>query len=73
VSKDLLERLQRELPEICSDRDLVNAGLFRSALNLYYLRVRQQGPPFFRFGRQIRYYRPDVLKWMEECFHGVEM
>lgn len=29
------------------------------------LRLRGEGPPFFRFGRQVRYRLADVIAWAE--------
>ena len=33
---------------------------------IYNWRVRDEGPPGFRFGRHVRYRRVDVDRWIEE-------
>ncbi len=63
-----LNSLQKKLPEICSDRDLVNnlPEIFKNPGTLTRMRARGQTPSYFSIDPNIYYLRDDVINWLRE-------
>lgn len=65
-----IERLESELPDFVSDRDLIDIGVANTPAHLHHMRVRGQMPPYVRIGSKIRYAKADVIAWYKAqcCF-----
>lgn len=60
-----IEKLGRSLPELVSNQELVDTGLFCSNVHLCLLRKKGEGPPYIRIGGRIKYHREDVIEWLK--------
>lgn len=70
---EFVTRLERDLPEFVSDRDLLTLGIVRTPAHLSLLRSKGQTPPFFKIGASIRYLKGDVISWFKGQCHYPEM
>lgn len=60
--------LEQRLPAICSDQDLVSAGI-ASSPTLCRARKCGSGPSYIRIHRRkIMYLREDILSWMRDIY-----
>lgn len=66
---EFIENLQQVLPERCTDRDLIECGIFTSAQSACLSRRIGNSPGFFKFGRRIIYPKTGVIEWLKENKH----
>ena len=66
-----LNVLEVELPEICSDKDLVEQlpDIFKSLSIIHRMRYRGQTPPYFSIEPNIYYLKGDVLSWLKSRYN----
>lgn len=65
--QDYLTRLESQIPEFASSRDLVRLGIFSSEPALCKARKAGNGPPYIRFSRgRIRYPRVGIIGFLLE-------
>jgi len=64
--------LEVELPEICSDRDLVEhlPNIFKSLSTVHRMRYRGQTPPYFSIEPNIYYLKGDVIAWLKSRYNS---
>jgi len=69
-----LEDLKTELPDICADKDLVDAlpHIFKNPCTLTRMRARGQTPAYFSIDPNIYYLRADVLTWLRSRYQSSE-
>lgn len=68
--QDFINLLERELPLICSDSDLIKHGIFGSVPSASRMRSEKSGPNFLRLGsKKVRYLKGDVLNWVSSRYH----
>jgi excisionase family DNA binding protein len=53
------------LPELFSATELA-AYLGVPVSTIHYWRGKQQGPPAFKLGKQLRFRATDVVRWLDE-------
>lgn len=65
-----LESLKEELPEICTDKILVERlpDIFKSLTYIHRMRIRRQIPPFFCIAPNYFYLRSDVINWLRDRY-----
>lgn len=65
ISKSLIAKLKRKLPELCSVSDLIKIGVYRSEQAAYSGRKTGKCPPHFRLPfRGIVYPRDGVIEFL---------
>lgn len=69
-----LETLKTELPEICTDRDLIEhlPDIFKNHCALTRMRSRGQTPPYFSIAPNIYYLKDDILAWLRSRYQSNE-
>lgn len=67
-----LENLKVKLPEVCSDRDLVEhlPDIFKNQCSLSRMRTRGQTPPYFLVPPHVHYLREDIICWLRDRYQG---
>lgn len=60
-----MEKLKKELPEICDVTDLVKAGFFTSDQQAYNLRKVKKGPEYIRVNGRYKYLRDSIIEFLE--------
>jgi hypothetical protein len=62
--------LEKELPEICTDKILVERlpDIFRSLSSIHRMRTRRQTPAYFFIEPNYFYLKSDVLNWLRERY-----
>jgi len=67
-----LEVLKEELPEICSDKNLVEhlPDIFKNPGTLHRMRARGQAPAHFSIEPNIYYLRDDVVCWLRSRYQS---
>lgn len=66
--EEYIAKINRNLPELASVKDLVSVGIFRNAQTAYAARRQDRGPPFFWFPcRGICYPKSGVIEWLRDC------
>lgn len=69
--EDLIAKLDKQLPEICTIHDLIRAGIVSSRNTMEHYRKKNLGPPFLRVSeRKIFYPKQGVLKWLKESSYA---
>lgn len=63
--EEFILKMEKELPELCSTKDLVALGIYRSAQTAFYSRIRGDGPSYFKLGTRIMYLRASVIEWLK--------
>lgn len=65
---EYLKRLENTLPDPCSVRDLINAGVYSNPTHAYFDRQRGNAPEFFQTGhrQRIKYPRDGVISWLRD-------
>jgi hypothetical protein len=64
---EFIEKLNRELPDVCTVNDLIKVGIISHRNIMNQFRKKKTGPPFLRISdRKIFYPKPGVLKWLRE-------
>jgi len=61
---------QKELGDLCSTKDLVEAGIFSSRHQALRLRQSGKGPKFVKIGNYVLYHLYDVELWVAERLHS---
>lgn len=63
--------IQSVLPETCTAKDLIHAGLYSSAQAIRCARLAGKCPDHFRLGRRIVYPKKSIIEWLKEskCEH----
>lgn len=59
-----IEKIRKELPEVCSVHDLVKFGFFTSEQQAYNSRKNGNGPECFRVNGRYRYLRDSVIEYL---------
>ncbi len=69
---NFLEAIEAKLPEVCSDKHLIEhlPDIFKSSCNLCRMRARGQTPPYFHVSPHIHYLRGDVICWLRSRYQG---
>lgn len=57
--------IDARLPELLSAIELA-AYLGVPVSTIHYWRGKQQGPPAFKLGKQLRFRATDVVRWLDE-------
>ena len=65
-----LTTLERTLPKICADKDLVVSlpTVFKSSPTLVRMRQRGETPPYFFIKPNYHYLREDVINWLQSRY-----
>ncbi len=67
LSKSLIAKIRRKLPDLCSVSDLMKIGIYRSEQAAYEARKRGKAPKHFRLPfRGIVYARDDVIEFLRD-------
>ena len=56
---------EKRLPDLLSAPELA-AYLGVPVATIHYWRGKEQGPPAFKLGKQLRFRASDVAKWLDE-------
>lgn len=66
-----LSSLSAGLPDICSDKDLVNhlPNIFKNHCTLTRMRSRGQTPAYFSISPNIYYLKEDVISWLRSRYN----
>jgi hypothetical protein len=66
-----LSTLSTELPNVCSDKDLVNRlpNIFKNHCTLTRMRSRGQTPAYFSIEPNIYYLKEDVISWLRSRYN----
>lgn len=65
---DFIRRAESILPELCSTKDLVNLGIYKSEQAAAYARRKGYSPEFFQFAsRTVKYPKDAVLKFLKNA------
>ena len=56
--EEYLDKLEKELPEMCQAKDLIKAKIFNSPTAASEARVTGNSPPFFQLGKRSRVMYP---------------
>ena len=60
-----IQKLETDLPEFVTDKDLIKSGVASSFAHLHRLRKEGIGPPYMQVGSKIRYMKGDVIHWFK--------
>lgn len=65
-----LSALSAELPDVCSDKDLINQlpNIFKNHCTLTRMRSRGQTPAYFFIGPNFYYLKEEVISWMRSKY-----
>ncbi len=64
---EAIEKLNKELPDLCTIHDLMRVGIISHRNSMEYYRRKKIGPPYMRLSeRRIFYPKLGVLKWLKE-------
>lgn len=67
---DYIEKITRDLPDPCTTKDLIKAGIFSSDQAASYARRHGIAPDFFKFkGRGVIYPKDGVIAYLERSKH----
>lgn len=68
---EFIDKLNKQLPEICTVNDLIKTGLISHRNTMEHYRKKKIGPPFLRVSeRRIFYPKTGVLKWLKERMYA---
>ncbi len=68
LSKSLIAKLRRKLPELCSVKDLLEIGVYRSEQAAYEARKNGKCPEFFHLPyRGIVYPRDGIIEFLKSA------
>lgn len=67
-----LSTLSEELPDVCSDKHLVNhlPDIFKNPCTLTRMRSRDQTPPYFFIAPNFYYLKEDVIHWLRSRYNA---
>lgn len=66
-SKDFLNQIRSNLPELASTRDLINVGIFSSIAHATHCRKRGDSPVFITLSKKrIMYPKDEVIAWLQK-------
>lgn len=63
--KTFIQRMKKELPELCDVKVLVSFGLFKSDQQAYNLRKAKSGPEYFRLNKHYYYPKEAIIEYLE--------
>lgn len=66
VCDDFIKKMERALPEVCTVRDLIRVGLYKSAQAARMERLVNSSPSYLRLGSRILYPKDGVIKWLRK-------
>ncbi len=74
ICEKFIRKIEKKLPEICTVKDLIEAGLYNSRQAARSARLTHTSPPFFKCGKKkIFFSRDGVVRWLREGYHECEM
>jgi hypothetical protein len=63
--EEVIQKLDRTLPNFCTVKDLIKIGLFKSPQAARSARLANCAPPFFKMGaKTILFPKEGVIKWL---------
>jgi hypothetical protein len=73
LSKSLIAKLRKKLPDLCSVSDLLRVGIYRSEQAAYAARKSGKCPANFRLAfRGIVYPREEVIDYLKKAASGLK-
>lgn len=64
--EEFIEKLDKQLPEICTIHDLIRAGIVTHRNTMEHYRKKNIGPPFLKLSqRKIYYPKEGILRWLK--------
>lgn len=66
ICENFIQKIATELPEKCTDRDLVRHGIYNSPQSAKYARSVGTSPPYFKFGSRVVYPKEGVVQWLRD-------
>lgn len=68
--KEYILRIKDQLPELCTVRDLIRVGIYRTTSGANMARMQKRGPEYLKIpGRGVVYPREGVINFMEKTIH----
>ena len=69
-----LTTLERDLPKVCADKDLVDSlpTVFKNSPTLTRMRARGETPPYFFIKPNFHYLREDVINWLKSRYQDTQ-
>lgn len=62
---EFIQKLEKELPEICVTKNLVDTGIFKDS-TAHSRRIDGSGPPFIKTGvKSYVYMKKDIINWVK--------
>lgn len=68
--KSYIDKLKKELPELCDVSTLVEAGFFSSDQQAYNMRVNDNGPEYFRIAGRYKYPKDGIIEYLKHSWGG---
>ncbi len=68
--EDFLIHLERMLPDLCCDKDLIANGLFRSPQGCWFARKSKQCPEFMKINGRVVYPKKGVIEWLRSIINA---
>lgn len=63
-----IKRIENSLPELCTVRDLIKAGFWKSHQSARNARLTEDAPPFLRIGKKkIIFPKTELIQWLRRC------
>lgn len=67
---EYIDRILSQLPDLCSNNDLVQVGIFRSINEAHLCRKKGKSPDYFKLpNKHVIYSKEAVKKFLEESFN----
>jgi hypothetical protein len=67
---DFIKKLRKELPELCDIPTLIKCGFFKSYQQAYGMRIREDGPEFFKIAGMYKYPKESILTYLRNHSGG---
>ncbi len=67
--EEYIVKMMRSLPERCSVKDLIRAGIYGSPVSAYHARKCGKGPEYFQFEHTIVYPKQAVIDYLKKSMH----
>ena len=70
-TEDFIEKMKKELPDICSVKNLIEKGIYSTVSQALAARKNRSGPTYFQAGNRKRIFYPkdSVISWLKEGIH----
>jgi len=62
--QEYIQKLIANLPDECTVKDLIAAGIYPSRQAAYFGRSRNSGPPYVLLGGRVVYPKQSVIEWL---------